>query len=57
MAEIVGITGLVTAIFDQILKLGERTDQLITDIRAFDEVAIYTFHTLKLVQLIEVTDC
>jgi hypothetical protein len=38
MADIVGLTGLVITIFEQILKLGEKTDQLISDIRAFDEV-------------------
>jgi hypothetical protein len=34
----ISVAGLAIAIFDQILKLGERTAQLVSDIRAFDEV-------------------
>jgi hypothetical protein len=32
------VTGLSIAIFDQLLKLGERTAQLISDARSFNEV-------------------
>ena len=33
-----GIPGLTIAVFDQLLKLGERTHQFISDARALDEV-------------------
>ena len=45
--EAIGVTGLVIAIFDQILKLGESTDQLISDIRAFDEVKLTCAPSIK----------
>ena len=38
MADVLGILGLTIAIFDQLIKLGERTAELTADIRAFDEV-------------------
>jgi hypothetical protein len=41
MLDPLSIAGLTITIFDQLLKLGERTAELITDIQAFDEVRIY----------------
>jgi hypothetical protein len=38
MADPLSILGLTIAIFDQLIKLGERTAELTSDIRAFDEV-------------------
>lgn len=38
-ASIVTIISLTIATFDQLLKLGERTAELISDIRAFDDVS------------------
>ena len=38
MIDAVSVAGFSIAIFDQILKLGERTGQLIKDIKEFDEV-------------------
>jgi hypothetical protein len=38
MADAIGIAGLAIAVFDQLLKLGERTAQTIQDIRTFAEV-------------------
>lgn len=39
MADIVGIAGLTIAIVDQLLKLGERTVELISNFRDFDAVS------------------
>jgi hypothetical protein len=40
-----GIPGLTIAVFDQLLKLGERTHQFISDARALDEVwKLYSSH-------------
>jgi hypothetical protein len=39
MADAIGIAGLAVAVFDQLLKLGERTAQTIQDVRAFAEVS------------------
>ena len=39
MIDPVSIVGLTIAIFDQLLKLGERTAELTSDIRAFSDVS------------------
>ena len=39
MVDPVGIVGLTFAIFDQLLKLGERSAELTSDIRAFTGVS------------------
>ena len=39
MVDPVGIVGLTIAIFDQRLKLGERSAELTSDIRAFTDVS------------------
>lgn len=38
MLDPLSIAGLSLAIFDELLKLGERTAELVSDIRSFDEV-------------------
>lgn len=38
MADVLSVLGVTIAIFDQLIKLGERTAELASDIRAFDEV-------------------
>ena len=38
MVDPASIVGLTTAIFDQLLKLGERSAELTADIRAFTDV-------------------
>jgi hypothetical protein len=38
MLDPLSIAGLTIAIFDQLLKLGERTAQLIADAKTFDDV-------------------
>jgi hypothetical protein len=38
MVDPLSLAGLTLAICDELLKLGERTTQLVRDIRAFDEV-------------------
>ncbi|KAF2012844.1 hypothetical protein BU24DRAFT_374656 [Aaosphaeria arxii CBS 175.79] len=44
MADAIGIAGLSIAIFDQLLKLGDRTAQLISDARSFNEDTVL-YHT------------
>jgi len=39
MLDPLSIAGLTIAIFDQLLKLGERTCQLIADAKTFDDVS------------------
>ena len=38
MIDPLSVAGLAITIFDQIIKLGKETAQLISDVRAFDEV-------------------
>jgi hypothetical protein len=38
MAEAISIAGLTMAVFDQLLKLSDRTIQFMSDARSFDEV-------------------
>jgi hypothetical protein len=38
MVDPLSLAGLTLAICDELLKLGERTAELVRDIRAFDEV-------------------
>ena len=38
MADVLSVLGVTIAIFDQLIRLGERTAELASDIRAFDEV-------------------
>lgn len=38
MLDPLSLAGLTLAICDELLKLGERTAELVRDIRAFDEV-------------------
>lgn len=42
MFDPLSLAGLTIAIFDQLLKLGERTAQLIADAKTFDDVCIYS---------------
>ena len=39
MIDAVSIAGLTIGVFDQVLKLGERTAELTSDIRAFSEAS------------------
>ena len=39
MLDPLSVAGLALAIFEQILKLGERTSEVISDIRSFDQVS------------------
>ena len=41
MIDPVSIVGLTIGIFDQLLKLGERSAELTSDIRAFSDVSPY----------------
>lgn len=43
------VAGLSLAILDQLIKLSERTAELISDIKAFDEV--YTLHLRTIVNI------
>lgn len=38
MVDPLSLAGLTLAIFDELLKMGERTAELIRDMKAFDEV-------------------
>lgn len=38
MADAISIVGLTIAVFDQLIKLGERTIQFVSDAKTFDEV-------------------
>lgn len=40
MVDPLSLAGLTLAICDELLKLGERTAELVRDIRAFDEVCV-----------------
>lgn len=40
MIDPASIVGLTIAIFDQLLKLGERSAELTSDIRAFSDVSL-----------------
>ena len=45
MVDVIGILGLSIAVFDQLLKAGERAHQLLTDVKEFNQVIlIYFFH-------------
>jgi hypothetical protein len=39
MIDPLSITGLTISVVDQLLKLGERTAELVDDARAFDDVS------------------
>jgi hypothetical protein len=39
MADAVSIAGLTLAVIESLIKLGERTGELISDIKAFDNVS------------------
>lgn len=39
MVDPISIAGLTVTIFDHLLKLGERTAELISDVRAFNDVS------------------
>ena len=43
MSDPVSIAGLTIAIFDQLVKLGERTAGLVSDIKSFGEVSYPVF--------------
>ncbi|KAF5667504.1 het-s domain-containing protein [Fusarium denticulatum] len=47
MADAIGIAGLAIAVFDQLLKLGERTAQTIQDIRTFAEDLKHVSETIR----------
>ncbi|CZR45149.1 uncharacterized protein FPRO_15676 [Fusarium proliferatum ET1] len=47
MADAIGIAGLAIAVFDQLLKLGERTAQTIQDIRTFAEDLRHVSETIR----------
>lgn len=40
MADIIGILGLALAVFDELLTIGERTADIIKEIRAYDTVRL-----------------
>jgi hypothetical protein len=42
MLDPLSVAGLTLAICDELLKLGERTAELVRDIRSFDEVCFIT---------------
>ena len=45
MIDPASIVGLTIAIFDQLLKLGERSAELTSDIRAFSDVSLVCAET------------
>ena len=42
MADVIGILGITITVFDQLLKLGERTAVLVDDARAFGDVSTFS---------------
>jgi hypothetical protein len=40
MVDPLSLAGLTLAIFDELLKMGERTAELVHDMKAFDEVGM-----------------
>ena len=40
MLNPLSVAGLALAVFEQLLKLGERTSEVISDIRSYDQVQL-----------------
>ncbi len=41
MLDPLSVAGLALAVFDQLLKLGERTAEVISDMRSYDQVSLH----------------
>ena len=48
MLDPLSVTGLTLGVFDELLRLGERTAELITDIKGFHEVSPLKGCTLRM---------
>lgn len=48
MLDPISVAGLALAVFDQLLKLGERTAEAISDIRSFDQVSYSVYASEKM---------
>ena len=44
MLDPISVAGLALAVFDEVLKLGAKTTEVITEMRTFDDVSIRTIH-------------